>query len=78
MIRSLVRLRMHAVADFCLIPMGVDEIGVSKYIAACQRVCEKSGLEYKMHGYGTGVQGEFSEVMKVVSCPLFFQMSAGS
>ncbi|KDE03355.1 hypothetical protein MVLG_06161 [Microbotryum lychnidis-dioicae p1A1 Lamole] len=58
--------RMHAVADFCLIPMGIGEVGVTKYIAECQRVLEKSGLEYKLHGYGTGVQGEFVQVMKVI------------
>ncbi|KAM0754024.1 hypothetical protein T439DRAFT_169785 [Meredithblackwellia eburnea MCA 4105] len=57
---------MHAVADFCLIPMGIGEVGVTKYIAECQRVLEKSGLEYKLHGYGTGLSGEFSEVMKAI------------
>ncbi|BGP38018.1 UPF0045 protein M15 [Rhodotorula kratochvilovae] len=45
--------------------MGV-ETGVSKYIAECQRVLDKSGLKYELHGYGTGVEGEFSEVMKVI------------
>jgi hypothetical protein len=34
--------------------MGVDSIGVTKYIAEVQRVLEKSGLEHKLHGYGTG------------------------
>ncbi|KAK4058900.1 UPF0045 protein M15 [Microbotryomycetes sp. JL221] len=57
---------MHAVADFCLIPMGIGEPGVTKYIAECQRVLEKSGLKYQLHGYGTGVEGEYSEVMKVI------------
>ncbi|POY74367.1 hypothetical protein BMF94_2561 [Rhodotorula taiwanensis] len=57
---------MHAVADFCLVPMGIQEVGVSKYIAECQRVLEKSGLKYELHGYGTGVEGEYSAVMKVI------------
>ncbi|GAA5989375.1 hypothetical protein JCM10908_001282 [Rhodotorula pacifica] len=56
---------MHAVADFCLVPMGV-EVSVSKYIAECQRVLEKSGMKYELHGYGTGLEGEYSEVMKVI------------
>ena len=43
------RLAMHAVADFCLVPMGV-EVSVSKYIAECQRVLEQSGLKYELHG----------------------------
>ncbi|SCZ97058.1 BZ3500_MvSof-1268-A1-R1_Chr4-2g06962 [Microbotryum saponariae] len=38
---------MHAVADFCLIPMGIGEVGVTKVD-------------------GTGVQGEFGQVMKVI------------
>lgn len=42
-------------ADFCLVPMGV-EVSVSKYIAECQRVLEKSGLKYeaspKLVGHG--------------------------
>lgn len=43
---------MHCVADFCVIPMGV-EVGVSKWIAEAQRVVEASGLTYNMHGYGS-------------------------
>lgn len=58
---------MHAVADFCLIPMGVDSIGVTKYIAECQRVLEKTeGIKFKLHGYGTGLEGEFGVVMKAI------------
>ncbi|GAA6051176.1 hypothetical protein JCM3770_002575 [Rhodotorula araucariae] len=56
---------MHAVADFCAVPMGV-ETGVSKYIAEIQRVLAASGLKYELHGYGTGLEGEFSDVMKVI------------
>ncbi|KAL8292949.1 hypothetical protein RQP46_000643 [Phenoliferia psychrophenolica] len=58
--------KMHCVADFCLIPMGIGEVGVTKYIAEVQRTLEKTGLEYKLHGYGTGVSGEFGEVMKAI------------
>lgn len=56
---------MHCVADFCVIPMGV-EAGVSKWIAEAQRVVEKSGLKHEMHGYGTGIEGEWSEVMETI------------
>lgn len=37
--------------------MSVSDVGVSKYIAEVQRVLEKSGLEHKLHGYGTGTLG---------------------
>lgn len=56
---------MHCVADFCIIPMGV-ETGVSKYIAEAQKVLEKSGLKYKLHGYGTGLEGEWVDVMATI------------
>ncbi|GAA5947286.1 hypothetical protein JCM3765_001607 [Sporobolomyces pararoseus] len=57
---------MHAVADFCLIPMGISDTSVSKYIAECQRVLEKTGLKYQLGSYGTGVEGEFTEVCKAI------------
>ncbi|KWU46474.1 hypothetical protein RHOSPDRAFT_31930 [Rhodotorula sp. JG-1b] len=77
---SLGALKITRTADFCLVPMGV-EVSVSKYIAECQRVLEKSGLKYEaslvslaptvsegsqLHGYGTGLEGEYGEVMKVI------------
>ncbi|EKD03834.1 hypothetical protein A1Q2_01847 [Trichosporon asahii var. asahii CBS 8904] len=37
---------LYAVADFCLIPMGTESPSVGPQIAECQRVLEKSGLEY--------------------------------
>ncbi|KAM0792274.1 hypothetical protein ACM66B_004966 [Microbotryomycetes sp. NB124-2] len=46
--------------------MGVPEVGVTKYIAECQRVLEKTGLKYQLHGYGTGLEGEYSDVMKAI------------
>ncbi|KAG9012556.1 hypothetical protein FRB90_006613 [Tulasnella sp. 427] len=46
---------LYAVADFCLIPIGTAETSVAEYIAECQRVLEKSGLSFKMHGYGTNL-----------------------
>ncbi|GAA5868313.1 hypothetical protein JCM1840_005632 [Sporobolomyces johnsonii] len=56
---------MHAVADVCIVPMGT-EASVSKYIAETQRVLERTGLKYQLHGYGTGIEGEFSDVMKAI------------
>nr|XP_018259060.1 uncharacterized protein I303_08603 [Kwoniella dejecticola CBS 10117]OBR81218.1 hypothetical protein I303_08603 [Kwoniella dejecticola CBS 10117] len=39
---------LYAVADFCLIPMGLPQPSVGPEIAEVQRVLEKSGLEYKL------------------------------
>ncbi|KAK7693940.1 hypothetical protein QCA50_003514 [Cerrena zonata] len=57
---------LYAVADFCLIPMGTGEPSVAEYIAECSRVLEKSGLTYKLHGYGTNLEGPWSEVMQAI------------
>ncbi|KAG7092772.1 hypothetical protein E1B28_009095 [Marasmius oreades] len=57
---------LYAVADFCLIPMGTGESSVAEYIAECQRVLEKLGVSYKMHGYGTNLEGPWSEVSKAI------------
>lgn len=57
---------LYAVADFCLIPMGTGESSVAEHIAECQRILEKSGLTFKMHGYGTNLEGPWSEVSKAI------------
>ncbi|EPQ57872.1 hypothetical protein GLOTRDRAFT_56340 [Gloeophyllum trabeum ATCC 11539] len=57
---------LYAVADFCLIPMGTGEPSVAEYIAECQRILEKSGLHFKMHGYGTNLEGPWSAVCKAI------------
>lgn len=56
---------MKTIIDFCVIPMGVG-VSVSKYIAEIQKILKKSGLNYKMHAYGTNVEGEWDEVFAVL------------
>lgn len=56
---------MKVMIDICIVPMGVGT-SVSEYVAACQRVLEKSGLSYQMHAYGTNVEGEWDAVMSSV------------
>ncbi|ORX39042.1 YkoF-like protein [Kockovaella imperatae] len=57
---------MYAVADFCLIPVGLGRTSVGPEIAEVQRVLAASGLEYKLHGYGTNIEGPWDQVMKVI------------
>lgn len=57
---------LYATADFCLIPMGLPDSSVAIYIAQCQRVLEKSGLVYKMHGYGTNLEGPWMQVCEAI------------
>ncbi|KEI37577.1 uncharacterized protein L969DRAFT_96107 [Mixia osmundae IAM 14324] len=46
--------------------MGLSDPSVAIYIAECQRVLKKSGLTYEMHGYGTGLEGEWEQVMNAI------------
>lgn len=56
---------MHVIVDLCVVPLGVG-VSVSPQVAACQRVIEASGLDYRMHAYGTNIEGPWDEVMAVV------------
>ncbi|MFG6178360.1 MTH1187 family thiamine-binding protein [Halomonas sp. THAF12] len=56
---------MKVIVDLCVVPMGVG-VSVSPHVAACQEVIEASGLEYRMHAYGTNIEGPWDEVMAVV------------
>ncbi|KAF7322434.1 hypothetical protein HMN09_00021500 [Mycena chlorophos] len=57
---------LYATADFCLIPIGTPSPSVAEEIAECQRVLEKSGLVFKMHGYGTNLEGPWSAVSQAI------------
>lgn len=50
---------IYAVADFCLIPMGLESPSVGPQIAECQRVLEKSGLEYHVSHDVQGANSPF-------------------
>ena len=56
---------MKVIADLCIVPLGVGT-SVSEYIAACQRVLRKSGLEIRMHAYGTNIEGEWDVVFDAI------------
>ena len=56
---------MHAIADVCVVPVGV-EVSVSKYVTACQRVFEEAGLTHNLHAYGTNVEGEWDAVFAAI------------
>lgn len=58
---------LFAVADFCLVPIGTGpDPSVAEYVAECARVLDKSGLKYKMHGYGTNLEGPWSAVSQAI------------
>tara|TARA_Y100001968_G_scaffold320707_1_gene354026 strand:+ start:405 stop:713 length:309 start_codon:yes stop_codon:yes gene_type:complete len=54
--------------DFCLVPLGVG-ISLSPFIAACQKIIEKSGLDFELGPNGTAIEGDWSKVFECVrSC----------
>ena len=56
---------MKVIADLCVVPVGVG-VSVSEYVAACERVFREAGLEYRLHAYGTNVEGEWDAVFAAV------------
>lgn len=56
---------MHAIAELCLIPMGVG-VSVSHYVAECQRIFERHGLEVEMHAWGTNLEGPWDDVFAAI------------
>ena len=56
---------MKLIADVCVVPIGVG-VSVSRYVAACEDVFEQAGLAYRLHAYGTNVEGEWDDVMAAV------------
>jgi len=53
-------------AEFSVVPIGVGE-SVSRYVSECVRIVDESGLDYRVNPMGTVVEGEFDEVMSVIS-----------
>ncbi len=56
---------MHAIADVCIIPLGVGA-SVSREVTECERILRESGLKTRLHAYGTNIEGEWDEVMAAV------------
>jgi uncharacterized protein (TIGR00106 family) len=56
---------MKVIVDLCVVPMGVG-VSVSNYVAACERVLKQAGLETRLHGCGTNIEGEWEEVFAAI------------
>lgn len=56
---------MKVMVELCLIPLGAG-VSASKYIAACEKVLEANGLDYKLHAFGTNIEGEWDTVMSAI------------
>jgi uncharacterized protein (TIGR00106 family) len=58
---------MHVIVDFTIVPIGTG-VSLSKYIAACERILQESGLVYELHANGTNVEGEWEAVFAAIRC----------
>ncbi|MCB1754412.1 MAG: MTH1187 family thiamine-binding protein [Gammaproteobacteria bacterium] len=56
---------MHAIVGFTLVPVG-SGVSVSPYIAALERVLEKSGLTFELNANSTNIEGEWDRVFAVL------------
>ncbi len=45
-------------ADLCIIPMGIEESSVGKYVAKAAQIIEKSGLNYQITAMGTQIESD--------------------
>ncbi|MFO7592583.1 MAG: MTH1187 family thiamine-binding protein [Pseudomonadota bacterium] len=56
---------MKVLVNLQLVPIGTD-VSVSRYIAACEKELDASGLTYQLHANGTNIEGEWGAVFAAV------------
>ncbi len=54
------------IAEFSIAPTGKD-VSVSKYVARCLDLVDRSGLAYRLNPMGTVVEGPFDEVLALIA-----------
>ena len=58
---------MSVIIDFSIFPLTSSGESLSPYVARAIEVIKKSGLNYQLGPMGTAIEGEWDEVMRVVS-----------
>ena len=56
---------MNVIVDFTVVPIGVG-VSLSKYVAVCEEILGERGLSHTLHANGTGVEGEWDEVLGAI------------
>jgi uncharacterized protein (TIGR00106 family) len=51
--------------EMSIVPLGQGE-SVSKYVAQCIDLIDRSGLSYELHAMGTIVEGELADVLALL------------
>lgn len=54
------------IAEFSIAPTGKD-VSVSKYVARCLDLVDRSGLAYRLNPMGTVVEGPFDDVFALIA-----------
>ena len=57
---------MSTLIDFSIFPVGKGE-SVSPYVARVVRIIKDSGFQYKLGPMGTTIEGEWDELMEVIT-----------
>eukprot|EP01084_Bolivina_argentea_P217186 368819_1 len=57
---------LKVLVDLCTVPLHTGRNSVAKEVAIIQQILEKSGLKYKMHSFGTSIEGKWNDVLKVI------------
>ena len=57
---------MSLLINFSIFPLDKGE-SVSQYVARAVKIIKDSGLPYKLGAMGTSIEGEWDEVMEVVT-----------
>jgi uncharacterized protein (TIGR00106 family) len=55
-----------AIVEISIVPLGTGSTSLSSYVADCIKVLDASGLTYELHGMGTIIEGELSELFAVI------------
>ena len=54
------------IAEFSIVPIGAGE-SLSPYVAECLKIVKASGLKHKLTATCTLIEGDYDEVMDVIS-----------
>ena len=55
-----------AVVLISVAPLGTSTPSVSKYVAECVKIVDKSGLSYQLTPMGTVVEGDIDDILPVL------------
>ncbi len=53
-------------AEFSITPIGMG-VSVSKHVAKCLDLVDRSGLDYRLNPMGTVVEGPFDDVLALIA-----------